>query len=351
MFKFKVFLKIFIINQISVIAISLIILFFSGTLHNFSFNIAIAAIFSNCIGFTYYIIYSFFNYYFLRHVEVKMIRIILTILVVAVSFFSGAELAFRASSVFFPFTFIYFPQEFQGLLVSLNLILFLVSFFLFVIYKKIKNDIEFKIKENENLKNLQLKSELAALQSKINPHFLFNTLNTILDLVYTDPAKAEKVVINLSNLYRKILYSSEEVEAYTLKEEINLIKQYLEIEKIRLEERLDYLIYVDKGIENIKIPPLIIEPIVENSIIHGIAKKKEGGNITLKVEKIGEIIYIEISDTGIGFKNKDFKFGFGVKSVIERLSIIFKDDKILKFKDNPEGGVIATMIIPFEKTL
>jgi len=176
-----------------------------------------------------------------------------------------------------------------------NIILIFIVVFLAFIYKKLKNDIENKIKENEKLEKLKLKSELAALQSKINPHFLFNTLNTILDLVYDYPEKVEEMILNLSTIYRKILYSSEN-EYYTLEQEIDLVKKYLDIEKVRLGNRMKYEIICAPELKNVEIPPLCIEPIVENSIIHGISPKKGNGKIQIITKIDDKKVKISVID-------------------------------------------------------
>lgn len=347
MFKLKSFIKIFIFNQIVAVVISFIIVLITGMFYYFGINIALALVYSNCIGITFYILLSLFDYFFINKIDVRFIKILIYTILFIISFFIGAEIAFRTASLFFPYTLFNLTAGYENILVLTNIILILIAIFLFLLYKKIKKDILVKIEENEKLNSLKIQSELVALQSKINPHFLFNTLNTILDIVYDSPDKVEKIIINLANIYRRILYSSEN-EFYTLKEEFQLIKQYLEIEKVRLEDRLEYNIEIDESVYNLKIPPLIIEPIVENSVIHGISKKKEGGIIDIKAFSLNNYLEIIIKDNGIGIDNENLKFGFGVKSVEERLKIIFNTkSKLLYYKNNPDGGLTTYIKIPF----
>jgi LytS/YehU family sensor histidine kinase len=220
--------------------------------------------------------------------------------------------------------------------------------FLGFIYKKLKTDIENEMKENERLEKLKLKSELAALQSKINPHFLFNTLNTILDLVYDYPEKVEEMILNLSTIYRKILYSSEN-EYYTLEQEIDLVKKYLDIEKVRLGKRMEYEIICNSELKNVEIPPLCIEPIVENSIIHGISPKKGNGKIQIVMKTEDKKIKISVIDDGVGIESKDFKLGFGVRSVKERLKILYGEETKLEIKQNEKNGVTVEIEFPLKE--
>lgn len=255
-----------------------------------------------------------------------------------ISLFLGIQLASNLSKYLLSFSVISFDKNTLFVFLITNGLLGSISLFLIYIYKKLKTQIEKKVQENEKLKHLQLQAELAALQSKINPHFLFNTLNTILDLVYDDPKKVEDVVLNLSSIYRKILYSPTD-KFVSLENELSLVKQYLEIEKIRMGKRLSYIFEIDDESKNIEIPPLIIEPIVENAVIHGINPKIEGGTVTVTVKNNSGLVSVEVSDDGIGVENENFKLGFGMRSVKERIQIIFGEDSTFKIIKNNKGGV------------
>ncbi len=224
-------------------------------------------------------------------------------------------------------------------------------------YENLKNTIEKQILENQELKQLQTRTQLKALQSKVNPHFLFNTLNTMLNLVYKSPEKVESMILNLSDIYRKVL-ELPELESIALEEELLLVREYLDIEKIRMGTRLAYSITVEPGLEKIPIPPLLIEPMVENAVIHGISPKPEGGNIAVEVAKAlqGKGIKITISDNGVGIGERIFKSGFGIHSTRERLRLIYKGKAEFQIKAAPpqdaEGktgtGTCVLMEIPNE---
>ena len=125
---------------------------------------------------------------------------------------------------------------------------------LLALYERLAANLESKIHENEKLQRLQIESKLTLLQSKINPHFLFNTLNTILDVLRRNPAQVEKLILNLSDIYRKTLMMPDNA-LVPLKEEIRLIEEYLEIEKVRMGDRLEALFDIDEKLENFEMPP------------------------------------------------------------------------------------------------
>lgn len=223
-----------------------------------------------------------------------------------------------------------------------------------VVYN-LKEKIEKKVLENEELKRLQMRTQLIALQSKINPHFLFNTLNTMLNLIHRSPRKVETMILNLSDIYRRVLQVPEN-ERILLKQEIDLVREYLEIEKIRLEERLKYSIKMDPSLGNFRIPPLLIEPIVENAVIHGISPKSAGGTIQIKIEKSKTrrenetFIMIKVEDNGIGMETQQGKVskGFGLYSVQERIRLIYKDKARFHIFPGTRKGTCITLELPCE---
>lgn len=233
-------------------------------------------------------------------------------------------------------------------LINLFISVLIISIYsMFYIYTKLKTDWERKVYEIEALKRLHIEAKLAMLQSKINPHFLFNTLNTILDLVYKIPKKAETIILNLSEIYRRIL-SLTDSEMIALEEEIELVKKYLDIEKIRLGARLLYEISIDKQLETVMIPPLLIQPMVENAIVHGICPKKDGGKIEIDIQKENGFIVIKVMDDGIGMSKKYKSKGFGLYSVQERLNLSYKEKAQFEIVDREKGGTEVRMKIRHE---
>ncbi len=156
-------------------------------------------------------------------------------------------------------------------------------------------------KEIERLKTNIAKAELKALQAQINPHFLFNTLNAISILVRKDPQEARRVIFKLSHYLR---YNLElKVGLIDLKQEIEQTKTYLEIEQVRFKDKLEIIYDIDEDID-VKIPSLIIQPIVENAIVHGILKSKEKGKLIISIKKYKQNTNICIENKGIPIEER-----------------------------------------------
>jgi len=141
--------------------------------------------------------------------------------------------------------------------------------------------LESRTLEAERLRRLQARTQVAMLKSKLNPHFLFNTLDTMLGLVETEPKKVETMILTLSDIYRKMLRFPE-TDRVPLASEFELAEQYLSLEKIRLGERLRYRLALDERLKGEMVPPLLLQPLVENAVIHGISKKPGGGFVEVR---------------------------------------------------------------------
>jgi len=195
----------------------------------------------------------------------------------------------------------------------------------------------------QRLLRLKTKAELEALRAKVNPHFLFNTLNSIASLIPVEPKKAEEMVQKLSGLFRHTLEASKH-ELVKLKDELEVSQEYLEIEKARLGKRLDYSIEMDESLADFLISGFIIQPLVENSVKHGIAPLKSGGQINIQCTKNTNTCQIEISDNGIGLPSNENCNGFGLSGVKERLALYYGDK--YQFKISNEAGVKIRMLLP-----
>ena len=177
----------------------------------------------------------------------------------------------------------------------------------------------------------------------INPHFLFNTLNSISSLIFDDPNKAEDTIQKLSSLFRRIL-NTRESEFHELKEELSFIEDYLRIEKVRLGDKLQYKINTEKEIEGTLIPALLLQPLVENAIIHGISKLKNGGQLDINCSKTEDNIIFEISNTldqNVSPNNRRF----GISGFIERLDLHFGNSYTYE-TTNTDGIYRVKLILP-----
>lgn len=188
---------------------------------------------------------------------------------------------------------------------------------------------QIKVVELEKQSQLLVHSELKALQAQINPHFLFNALMIIASLCRTDSIKARELVLHLGNYFRKNISGGKQL--INLSEEINHIKSYVAIEKARFDDKLEVNYHIDETVD-LQLPPLTLQPLVENAIKHGILKKKEGGVVNIQVTQSTEKITIKIEDNGIGIPqdrvgellNHDRKTNsIGINNVNQRLMNIF----------------------------
>jgi two-component system LytT family sensor kinase len=171
-------------------------------------------------------------------------------------------------------------------------------------------------------------ARLAALSRQINPHFLFNTLNSVTSLIRQDPEQARQVVYKLSNILRRLLRQQENLTP--LREELSFIDDYLAIEMVRFGEKLRVVKDIDPVTLDMLVPSMLLQPIVENSIRHGLASKVDGGTIRLRSRLIAGKFQILVEDDGVGIPESKlatlFEQGIGVSNVNERLKVLFGDD-------------------------
>ena len=207
---------------------------------------------------------------------------------------------------------------------------------------------QMEISKVENLISLLKYSELKALQSQINPHFLFNVLNTMTSLIRTNPEKAREVTIDLSNYLRYNLDNN--VKSVELIKELNQVDTYIKIEKVRFGDKLNIIYDVDESLYNFQIPSLIIQPLVENSIKHGILKKRDNGCVKIIIKKIDKDIEITIEDDGVGIEqsiidnlDKQIKENIGLKNVHQRLKLLYGEG--LNIKKLEQGTRIKFKIL------
>lgn len=206
-----------------------------------------------------------------------------------------------------------------------------------------------KITEQEfqllDLEKLKTKAELDALQAKINPHFLYNSLNSIASLVHLDPDKAEQMTLLLAKLFR---YVTNKTSDYfdTLANELEMVATYLEIEQVRFGDRLSFRIIVkDEILKNAQIPRFLIQPVVENAIKHGIAKIADRGIIEIRITKDQNLLKIAIQDNGPLFP-EPISGGYGLQSIQNKLRLLYGERANLSLQNGPLKQVL--MELPFE---
>ena len=187
----------------------------------------------------------------------------------------------------------------------------------------------------------------------VNPHFLFNTLNSIARIAYFENSHTtEELIYCLSDLLRYNLKQADQL--HTIASEIDNIEKYLHIQKVRFKNRLEYEIDISEDIRSCRIPNMVIQPIVENALIHGITPKRDGGKINIFADKFHDKIIISITDNGNGFprevleqiKNNENKLGLGFRSTDKRIKQIFGENYGLEIIKSDYSGSTVTVSIP-----
>jgi two-component system, LytTR family, sensor kinase len=208
-----------------------------------------------------------------------------------------------------------------------------------------------KEKSELHLKNREM--QISLLKSQINPHFLFNTLNSINTLIGSSKEQARKVITQLSDIFRYALDSHGD-QMVKLLQELDFIDNYIRIQQVRFGERLKFVKQVDFSCLKVQIPPMILQPLVENSVKYGIAPKDDGGTIILTVKRFNNMIFFEVKDDGLGSNAQQVmdgtSSGVGLKNTDQRLKSIFGPDSGLRIRSN-EWGYSVSFFIPYENEM
>ncbi|MCP4021436.1 MAG: tetratricopeptide repeat protein [Desulfobacteraceae bacterium] len=223
----------------------------------------------------------------------------------------------------------------------------LVIFSLFRGFRHYQNELVLK---GEKIRSLQVESKLKLFQARINPHFLFNSLDAVIQLGQeNDPDKLKETVLKLSNVYRNIL-AMPDLPEVELSQELQVVEDYLEIEKEISNGKIDFCINVADDLKAVNIIPLCILTLVENAVKHGVSKKKDGGRIDIVIEEAEDRLEVEVKDTGAGFSLEDMDDGFGLYSVQKRLELYYQGKASFNILSEKGSGTTALMEIPYVKS-
>jgi LytS/YehU family sensor histidine kinase len=194
-----------------------------------------------------------------------------------------------------------------------------------------------------------VEAQLQALQRQLQPHFLFNTLNTISAVMHRDVHAADNMIAKLSDLLRLSLQTLD-VQETPLKDELDFLSKYLEIEQTRFRDRLTVVFDVRPDTLDALVPNLILQPLVENSIKHGIAPRPGPGRIDIRARRVDDRLEIEVRDNGPGLsatRLSDFNRGVGLTNTRSRLHHLYGADHRFEFRQPREGGLQVLIVIPF----
>ena len=214
--------------------------------------------------------------------------------------------------------------------------------------------------EAEQLKRQLVEARMAAMQAQVEPHFLFNTLASIDHLIETDPARASLMQKSLIALLRATLPAMRETTANTvayLGQELAIIRPYLDIQKMRMEDRLDVLWDIPEGLKSAEMPSMMVLSLVENAFKHGLEPKAEGGSLVLRAEVTHGKLLITVKDSGVGYFPADpvavteKTAGFGLKNITDRLALIYGGQAAFSIRalEPFEGsGTLAQISVPYK---
>ena len=201
--------------------------------------------------------------------------------------------------------------------------------------------------ETEQLERTALEARMEALQAQIEPHFLFNTLASIDQLIQTDPPRASKMQQSLIRYLRSAMPQMRDGGRPTLGQQVNLSRAFLEIMAVRMEDRLQVIMSVPEGLKSAVFPSMMLQTLVENAVKHGLEPKPDGGRLEISAEIVDGELAVHVLDTGVGF-TPNAEAGVGLANIRERLKALYNDRAELIVSVPPAGGTCATIRVPYE---
>jgi sensor histidine kinase YesM len=230
---------------------------------------------------------------------------------------------------------------------------FHVNYLIYWMTVGIQNLIAFyKQYRERELRSSQLETQLAqarlqVLKNQLHPHFLFNTLNAVSELIYDNQEAAELMIANLSDLLRLAL-DKMHVQEVSLRQELEFLKKYLEIEQMRFDERLEVKMKIALDTLDSLVPNMILQPLVENSIKHGLSPLADGGVVEICAEKQNGNLRLRVADNGIGLKEKNLSEGVGLSNTRARLKQLYGAEHHFEISEYRDGGLQVNLQIPFK---
>jgi signal transduction histidine kinase len=204
--------------------------------------------------------------------------------------------------------------------------------------------VEREVAKNERIEREAALANLRALQAQIEPHFLFNTLANVTGLIDPDPAKAKRMLESFIRFLRASLVATRH-ESTTLGAEAELMGAYLDVLAIRMGARLRYRMDIEPALAGFALPPMLLQPIVENAIRHGLEPKVDGGEVVVRARREDDTVVVEIADTGIGFAPTTAG-GVGLTNIRDRVRLLYGDRGTLAIRENAPSGTIVSLRIP-----
>jgi hypothetical protein len=197
------------------------------------------------------------------------------------------------------------------------------------------------------------RAELSALRMQLQPHFLFNALNSISELVYSDPAAADRMLVRLSDLLRRSLETTRQHEV-PLEQELDFLQRYLEIERMRYPDRLQLQFFVDEFVLDAAVPTFLLQPLVENAVVHGVGRSRGPCRVSVRARREADELYLEVENdlppgAAPGPARRPDREGVGLQNTRARLAQLYGDRGRLELELRPEGIALARVVLPFRE--
>jgi two-component system LytT family sensor kinase len=238
-----------------------------------------------------------------------------------------------------------FPEPKQLLI---NLIISLVVTTIVGIYQSQRTNLEMRLKEKEfdivKLNQMKTQAELQTLQSRINPHFLYNSLNSIASLIHIDADRAEDMTLKLSKLFRYSINTQNEYVT-AVKDEIEIVRTYLDIERVRFGNRINFIFDIDDDVLEKEMPRFILQPLVENALKHGLNDMTSGGELQVVISKSKTELFLSVADNGKPFPT-ELNAGYGLQSTYDKLQLLYPDAYSLQIINEPQKQIKITLPLP-----
>ncbi len=269
-------------------------------------------------------------------------------------FFSGFWIMLRAGLAQAERKLHGYPMDFGAEFVNLFTKSFHLNLWIYWVILAVSHAFEYyrRLSEREvataALEKSLTEAKLRALQSQLNPHFLFNTLHTISALMHIDVDKADRTIAKLSDLLRYALDNTEDHEV-PLRDELEFLRRYLEIEQTRFGDRVSVTMDIPRETLDAQVPNLILQPIVENAIRHGIEPHARPGKIHLSARREGNVLFLEVKDNGNGIPAHNKREGIGTSNTRLRLQQLYGSAQTFTLANLPEGGLLAKISLPFRE--
>lgn len=303
---------------------------------------AVTFVFSQCIGFSIF----FANLAVLplyRRASRTGAQIAIIVSAVITGALAGTALGALANGIPLPA----FLRGHSGYFGQVIVFALLFGFLISYIFISLSLLSEEKVRRLELEKNA-VESELRLLQSQMEPHFLFNTLANIRSLIDADPGKAGAMLDSFAAFIRSSLRTSRD-RTVTLQQEMDIVGSYLDLFSVRMGDRLRYRLDVPDSLRDLLLPPLLVQPLVENAVKHGLEPSVRGGEIAVSAGREGDVVRIVVADSGVGINEASTGNGIGLDNIRKRLQLAFGEKGRLTLEANQPSGVKAVIELPVER--